>query len=91
MASDLTLLISSGIISGMGFAMANIMGLSAIFLTISLLTDPGTERPKKTSAPLRASSNVLNFVSTVCPDFHWFILVCRPRKITPSLSTKITF
>ena len=69
-ASDLTLLISSGIISGIGLAIAKIIGLSAIFFTISFVTDPGTERPKNTSAPLRASSNVLDFVSVVCPDFH---------------------
>ena len=37
----------------------------AIFFTISFVTDPGTDKPKKTSASFRASSKVLNLVSTV--------------------------
>ena len=62
-----------------------------MLLTISLVTEPGTESPKNTSAPFRASSKVLALVSTVWPDFHWFILDCLPLYMTPSLSTKITF
>ena len=38
--------------------------------TISLETDPGTDNPKKTSAPFKASLRVLKSVSTACPDFH---------------------
>ena len=64
-ASDLTLLISSGIISGIGFAIAKIIGFSAMLFIISLLTDPGTERPRKTSAPFRASSKERDFVTVV--------------------------
>ena len=50
---------------GIGFAIAKIIGLDAMLLTISLVTEPGTESPKNTSAPLRASSKVLALVSTV--------------------------
>ena len=38
--------------------------------TISFETDPGTDNPKKTSAPFKASFRVRESVSTVCPDFH---------------------
>ena len=62
-ASSLTSCISSGVISGSGLAQAKIIGFFAIFFTISFESAPFAESPKKTSAPLMASSNDLCFVS----------------------------
>ena len=63
MASSLTSSISSGVISGSGFAQANIIGFFAIFFTISLVKAPFADKPKKTSASFIASSNVRFLVS----------------------------
>ena len=69
---------SSGVISGSGLAIAKMIGFLAIFLTISGVTAPATDRPKKTSAPFIASSRVRALVSTACADFHWFMPCSRP-------------
>ena len=63
-ASSLTSLISSGLISGSGLAQAKIIGFFAIDFTMSWLTTSLADKPKKTSAPLIASFKVLNLVST---------------------------
>ena len=54
---------SSGRISGSGLASARISGVSAIFFTISGLSTPPAERPRKTSAPAITSSSVRARVS----------------------------
>ena len=79
MASERTSATSSGVISGSGLAMAKMMGLSAIDFTISFVTVPAAERPKKASAPFRASARVRALVSTAKADFHWFMPSLRPR------------
>ena len=48
-----------------------------------------TERPKKTSAPTKASSSVLTFVLIACADFHWLIFSFLSECITPLVSHKI--
>ena len=53
MASVRTAATSSDVISGSGLAMAKMIGFSAIDFTMSCVTAPFTERPKKTSAPTR--------------------------------------
>jgi hypothetical protein len=50
--------------------MAKMIGLSAIDLTISLVTAPLTERPNSTSAPASASAKVRALVFAACADFH---------------------
>ena len=45
MASSRTSATSSGVISGSGFAMAKMIGLSAMLATISLVIAPAAERP----------------------------------------------
>ena len=47
---------SSGIISGVGLAIAKSIGLSFMDLTISAVTSFGLETPTKASAPLSASA-----------------------------------
>jgi hypothetical protein len=42
---------SSGMISGMGFARANMMAPGAMLFTISFETIPGADSPMKTSVP----------------------------------------
>ena len=59
--------------------MAKMIGLSAIDFTMSLLTVPAAERPKKASAPFIASASVRALVSTANADFHWFMPSLRPR------------
>ena len=61
-ASGRTSLTISGSISGSGFAIAKMIGLSFMDSTIFWETIPPFERPKKISESTRASSNVLNFV-----------------------------
>ena len=51
-------------ISGVGFASANMIGLSAILETISPLTSPPLDRPSKTSAPTNASAKSPSSLST---------------------------
>ena len=79
MASERTSATSSGVISGSGLAIAKMMGLSAIDFTISLVTVPAAESPKKASAPISASASVRALVSTAKADFHWFMPSLRPR------------
>ena len=81
----------SGVISGSGLAMAKMIGLSAIDLTMSAVTAPATETPKKTSAPFIASSSVRSLVSIAWADFHWFMPASRPAWITPSVSHSVTW
>ncbi len=78
MASSRTSATSSGVISGSGLAMAKMMGFGAIPFTISLVTAPLTDRPKKTSAPSMASASVRAEVFTAKADFHWFMPSVRP-------------
>ncbi len=49
---------SSGRISGSGFAIARMIGRSAIRFTISGVSTPGPERPRNTSHPAITSSSV---------------------------------
>ena len=58
MQSGRAALAISGLISGSGLASAKIKGLVPMLLTISALTTPGAEHPKKTSAPTMASASV---------------------------------
>ena len=69
---------SSGVISGSGFAIAKMIGLSAMRATISLVNAPFTDRPKTTSAPSSASVSVRALVAAACADFHWFMPSVRP-------------
>src|SRR3546814_9930530 len=46
---------SGGEISGSGLAIAKMIGAGAISLTISGLSAPAADRPRKTSAPFSAS------------------------------------
>ena len=78
MASLRTSATSSALISGSGLAMAKMIGLSAIDLTISFVIAPLTESPKKTSAPASACASVRADVFAACADFHWFIPSLRP-------------
>ena len=78
MASSRTAATSSGVISGSGFAMAKMTGFGAIERTISSVSAPFTETPKKTSAPSIASARVRLSVGTACADFHWFMPSVRP-------------
>ena len=68
----------SGEISGSGLAMAKMIGFAAIERTISGVTASLTDRPKKMSAPLSASSSVRVLVSLAWADFHWFMPSVRP-------------
>ena len=63
MASGLAAFASSGVISGSGLAMAKMIGLSAMERTMSCVTAPFTDRPKKASAPAMASDRVRAAVS----------------------------
>ena len=58
--------------------MAKMIGFAAIDFTMSLVTAPLTERPKKTSAPSIASASVRALVLTAKADFHWFMPSVRP-------------
>ena len=78
MASGRTAWASSGVISGSGFAMAKITGLSAMLTTMSWVTAPLALTPRKTSAPFIASSSVRAVVTTAWADFHWFMPSVRP-------------
>ena len=59
--------------------MAKMIGSGAIDLTISGVSAPLAERPKKMSAPTIASASVRSGVSTAWADFHWFMPSWRPR------------
>ena len=69
-ASSLTSCINSGLISGSGFAQANIIGFLAIDFIISLSTTSLADKPKKTSAPFIASFKFLNFVFMAKADLN---------------------
>jgi hypothetical protein len=58
MQSGLIFLASSGLISGSGLAIANIIGFSFKFFNTSSVNYPGPDTPIRTSAPLHASSRV---------------------------------
>ena len=84
----------SGIISGVGFAMANTMAPSAIDLTISGLTIPGAETPTNRSAPNIASARLPFFFSrlvskaiSACAGFR----LPSPSHIMPRLLHIMTF
>ena len=62
-ASGRTASASSGRISGVGFAIARMIGSRAIFLTISGFSTPPADRPRKTSAPAMISASVRALVS----------------------------
>jgi hypothetical protein len=62
MQSGLTALASSGRISGSGLARARMIGLWAMVLTISCVSTPEVEQPRKTSAPLTTSARVRSSV-----------------------------
>ena len=53
------------IISGTGLANAKINGFSAMVFTISGFNAPALEQPKNTSAPLTASANVRQPLSSM--------------------------
>ena len=63
-ASSRTANTSFGIISGVGFARAKIIGFLAILETISPVTKPPLERPNNTSASTNASPKVPSSLST---------------------------
>ena len=78
MQSGLTSLAIIGSISGSGLAMAKIIGSLFIVLTISGVSAPFTDKPKKMSEPFTASARFLSLVSTACADFHWLTFPSRP-------------
>ncbi len=78
-------------ISGLGFAIAKMIGCGAIEATISGVNAPLTERPNAMSAPSIASSRVRFEVATAWADFHWFMPSVRPWNTTPLVSHRITF
>ncbi len=62
-ASGRTASASSGMISGVGLAIARMIGSRAIAATMSGLSTPPAERPRKTSAPAITSPSVRAGVS----------------------------
>ena len=58
MASGRTALAASGRISGYGLAKAKMIGRSAMVATISGLSTPPADRPRKMSAPATISASV---------------------------------
>ncbi len=58
--------------------MAKMMGLGAMVLTISGVSAPFADSPKKMSAPTMASASVRLSVATAWADFHWFMPAARP-------------
>ena len=63
MQSGRTALASSGRISGSGLASARMMGWRAIVDTISALSTPAAEQPRKTSAPASTPASVRSSVA----------------------------
>ena len=63
MESGLAALAISGRISGSGLASARMIGRSAIVATISPVSTPAAEQPRKTSAPRTTSARVRASVS----------------------------
>ncbi len=58
--------------------MAKMIGLSAMEATMSWVSAPFTERPKKTSVPSMAWLSVRALVAAAWADFHWFMPSVRP-------------
>jgi hypothetical protein len=58
MQSGRTALASSGRISGSGLANARMMGWVPMALTMSAVSTPAAEQPRKTSAPATTSASV---------------------------------
>jgi len=79
MTSGRTACASSGVISGSGFAMAKMIGSGAMVATMSGVSAPFTDRPKKISAPTMACASVRLSVAAAWADFHWFMPSVRPR------------
>lgn len=59
--------------------MAKMIGSRAMVWTISGVSAPLADRPKKMSAPFMASASVRASVSMAWADFHWFMPSVRPR------------
>jgi len=78
MASSRISATSSGVISGSGLAIAKMIGFGAIERTMSGVSAPLAETPKKMSAPFMASSSVRASVAVACAVFHWFMPSVRP-------------
>ena len=91
MASERTLITSSGVISGSGLAMAKMMGRGPMEATISLVRAPLADSPSTTSAPTMASARVRCGVSVAWAAFHWSMPWSRPLNTTPSRSTMTVF
>ena len=62
-ASGRTASASSGMISGVGLAIARMIGSRAMPFTISGLSTPPADRPRKMSAPAITSASVRALVS----------------------------
>ena len=58
--------------------MAKMIGLAAMSVTISGVSAPFMESPKKTSAPFMTSASVRASVVAAWADFHWFMPSSRP-------------
>ncbi len=86
MLSGLTCFANSGLISGSGFAVANIIGFSFINNISYGFNAPPALTPMNTSAPFNASYSVLKSVSTAHSSFHLFIPSYLPLYITPLVS-----
>jgi hypothetical protein len=75
-------LATSGTISGVGLAMAMMMGSFAMDFTISGVTQSATETPMKTSAPRRTSASVpascCGFVTVAISSLYGFMPSGRP-------------
>ena len=71
--------------------MANTIGLSAMLRSMSAVSAPRTDRPKKASAPAIASVSVRASVATAWALFHWFMPEVRPWKTTPLVSHSVTW
>ncbi len=68
----------SGMISGTGFAMANIMASWFMEAAISLVTILGAETPMKMSAPFKASARVPVFPSRLVTSIMRSCIQFRP-------------
>ena len=86
-------LASSGMISGVGFAIAKMIGSLAIDSTISFVMIPGADTPMNTSLPLITSASVpaslFLFVTAAIACFAELSLG-SPSTSAPWLSTRIT-
>ena len=78
MASGRTAIANSGMISGVGLAIAKINGLGPMVMTMSCVNTPGADKPMNKSAPTIASAKVRSSVSLAYASFHWFMPSPRP-------------